>query len=744
MSVEFKWNQAHMGGGGYITGILQDPVDCKVIYTRCDVAGVFKSEDGGKSFRAVNNGMTECHHHSVRSFAMDANNQGVLFRCSGDARGTELFGSIHKSIDYGESWYEVSKNVDFYGNGPTRMCGEVICVDPFDSNFVASGGYSKGLWISNDGGESFQYSGLAGERLVNVVMHPRIKNRIYAASIGDEAFFINETGKAYNETSLIKALEKYRDFKRNTKGRLYVSEDRGNSWSLLCEGYNFSEIAFDKDSSEVIYAAAFMDGILKSIDGGRSWTKKTVGLIGDISYKTIAIDPVNSNILYAAPDVRGHHSFAPYIAVYKSVDKGECWNLIKEHSMEDLRDYPGYITVKHAGWAISKVRVDYANPNRLFMSNWYGMSVSEDGGQTWCGNNFKGTETTCIENVVAHPTMDGKLYFTVADHSPEVSFDNGEHYTSMKRAGEYTSSTSLVASSFNSNVILYGAVKHRAGESGILRSYDGGKSFEVAAAYEKGLFIQAIAEDKLVPGNFYAYIDGEIERGAGLYKSSDWGKTWTALKLDLPKHIKTLPHEKQWIEEDLLPVVVYQVKNVCGTNQLLVIDTHRENTIYVGEWTEGIFRSFDGGSSWTNIGEKLPFKRHRASILNVLKADEAKSGVIYAGFIREGLWRSTDFGEAWTKVFPLTDVIFNASSLAIGGKTGKELCIVSEPLYWSNFPSSVYYSYDNGTTWQNISPKEKGALRWKGVAMEKSTGRIHGVTCGNGAFYCDLQECMKP
>jgi len=33
-----------------------------------------------------------------------------------------------------------------------------------------------------------------------------------------------------------------------------------------------------------------------------------------------------------------------------------------------------------------------------------------------------------------------------------------------------------------------------------------------------------------------------------------------------------------------------------------------------------------------------------------------------------------------------------------------------------------------------ISDRSLGAIRWKGIDVDKKTGRLYAVTCGNGAF----------
>jgi len=47
------WQQSHFGGGGFITGLILDPKTPDILYARCDVAGVFKSVDGGQHWRGI-------------------------------------------------------------------------------------------------------------------------------------------------------------------------------------------------------------------------------------------------------------------------------------------------------------------------------------------------------------------------------------------------------------------------------------------------------------------------------------------------------------------------------------------------------------------------------------------------------------------------------------------------------------------------------------------------------------------
>jgi photosystem II stability/assembly factor-like uncharacterized protein len=742
VQTQLRWQQSALGGGGYITGLLQHPQQPNILYARCDVAGVFKSEDGAQSWRTVNRGMTESHHHNVQSFSISPHHPNVLFRCSGDARGQKRFGTIHKSVDNGETWYEVCSEVDYYGNGPTRMHAEVIAFDSFNANCVVTGGYSTGAWVSLDEGESWRYAGLSGERISSVYFHPLVRNTIYVGTVSDRVLAVKDQGKRWANEDMAHKLARFHDFARGNQGRLYRTTDRGQTWELLGEDYDFVDLAFDIISPETIYLATLLHGIRKSTDSGRTWQQKTIGLPEDMAYNTIAIS--RDNTLYTAPDARPQHTDLPPIPIYRSVDQGESWQLIANHTHDDIRNYPPYMSLRHAGWAVSTLLIDDVNSNRLYLCNWFGVARSDDAGQTWDAHGFKGIESTCAEDIVCDPTLPERVYFTLADHRPNMSDNSGRTYRAMqleyiREHSAASDSTALAASRHRPGTVLAGLTSRgsEARPCAIMRSEDGGLSARQVAFFNDGLFVQALAESPHYPGRFYAYLEGAVANGAGLYQSNDWGTRWTNLNLALPSYLKTLPHNAAWIEAELFPVVAYQVKNACGTNQLLCVDPHQPDTLYLGEWTEGIFRVTEGGRTICRIGQGLPFGKHKTSVLVALKADAERPGVLYAGFAHDGLWRSTDYGKNWFKLFPHDDRIYNVSAIDIAGSM---LVVASEPLYWSPCESSVYMSHDHGNSWRNIYDKALGAVRWKGIAIERRSGVIHGCTCGNGCFYFALGE----
>lgn len=143
----------------------------------------------------------------------------------------------------------------------------------------------------------WKFLGLENETITAIAVHPQKPNIIFAG-----------TGK---------------DFSAGIPGRLYRSIDCGKTWQVLFEAVGFkqavTQIIFNPDNPNTIYANPHP--ILKSTDGGNTWKDMSNGIRLDweTSVQSIAIDPANSNILYA-----GTGGFFGG-TLYKSTDKGNSW-----------------------------------------------------------------------------------------------------------------------------------------------------------------------------------------------------------------------------------------------------------------------------------------------------------------------------------------------------------------------------------------------------------------------------------
>ncbi len=726
--------QSYMGGGGYITGIVQDHQNSDVLYARSDVAGVFKSIDGGKSWQLKNSGLDKMSDNYCHSLAMDPFDNNVLLRASGDVRNFKFIGRLHRSVDGGESWQLVKDNLDYYGNGPTRTYGELIAFNPDREGEVAVGSFSEGVWLSEDKGLTWRYGGLKGERMGSVQFHA---DKIYLSTIAD-AYVHARTDDAGRINGQLHAIQ---DFRRDNQASIYVSEDRGYSWNVLYANPDLPAICemIVMDQGETILFIS-TTGVYRSDNGGKSFAP-IPQLPVESYYRTLTQSPIDSAVMFTAATVATKDGSIP---IYQSKDKGLTWQLIsvgcQPDNLSTFPDWHGTDPNMIADSRISHIQPDNADPDKLYISNWWGVTITDDLGKNYQGNYFDGIGIICCEALLQHPSRPNQILAGICDHAPMLSENNAESFAIIP--ARHGPARIVCLSKFNPNLMLYTAQTKR--EKGKLyRSMDGGQTASFVWQLKNMNYIQDIKEDPIREGRFWLYLEGdaESEYNPSIYVSDDFGATWDEAVSNPFAAQNSVPLNEFKIDNDLNPIVNYQYKNGCGTGQLLTLDNFRSDVIYAGEWTSGLFRSMDGGKSWQNIAETLPFDEDKNQVLQLVYADPYREGVVYAGFWNSGLWKSDDFGDTWRRI-AFNDIFnYNISSMSINRDTkGNEMLVVA----CSNHPlgehdTALWISEDNGRSWLDVYDYSIGCSRFISVISDVVHQRIYTATAGNGVFYFDLQ-----
>ncbi|MEK7572913.1 MAG: C39 family peptidase [Patescibacteria group bacterium] len=184
---------------------------------------------------------------------------------------------------------------------------------------------------------------------------------------------------------------------------IFKSTDRGTTWNTINNGITnysgyFTDIIVDPTHSNIIYAGGVgvddgSTGILKSTDGGATWTYSHNGIINvgfggppkDVS--SMIIDPTNHNTLYAAIGSRCG-------SVYKSSNAAGTWT-------------------RGIGLACDPtvVRIDPLNPNILYTRTSWGQGInkSTDGGANWT-NISSFFNNNVLYSLAIDPSNSSNLY----------------------------------------------------------------------------------------------------------------------------------------------------------------------------------------------------------------------------------------------------------------------------------------------------------------------------------------------
>jgi len=123
--------------GGYINALAIDPQAPATVYAGTDSAGVFKSIDGGGTWRAANNGLP---NFVVYALAIDPQTPTIVYA------GTFNRGGVFKSTDGGETWSPIN-------TGLTDLSVIIaLAIDPQVPTTLYAGAHGGGVSEPTHGG----------------------------------------------------------------------------------------------------------------------------------------------------------------------------------------------------------------------------------------------------------------------------------------------------------------------------------------------------------------------------------------------------------------------------------------------------------------------------------------------------------------------------------------------------------------------------------------------------------------
>lgn len=516
-------------------------------------------------------------------------------------------------------------------------------------------------------------------------------------------------------------------------------------------------IAEHPTNSSTLFVGTPAGGLWKSTDGGTTWTTST-DFQTNLGVSDIAFDPANPSTMYIATGDRDHNDTSTF-GILKSTDGGSTWTLT--NFQPNQNGLPSF-------YLIHRMLIDPTDGNTMIVSTTNGVFRTTNGGSTWtnvlsstcirhmefkpgdaniiygttsgsyCGGlhsvatYYRSTDngaswtqitlpnTTDIERVaIGVSAADNAVVYMLASENDSnnsndffalyKSTDSGATVTEVNVTSEPSLGSqqwydwSFAVSPTDINKLIGGGVGYRRSTNGGVTWTTGGSGVHVDHHFAK-----------YFGSNLYLGTDG------GIYKSTNDGVSWTDLSDGLAI---TQYYRISNAETDNSRMLAGSQDN--GTHQLVgstwqdeyggdgmdnAIDPNDATNLFIS-WQYGHFlRSTNAGATFTSMIDDGTTGINGAWVTPI-KIDPGNTSTIYVGYDR--IWKSTNDGVTWT----------DPSGSALSGANLLQYIDVAPSngnyIYVTDY-SKIWRSTNGGTSWTQVGDPGS-SIRWIEIDPQDET-----------------------
>lgn len=610
--------------GGTVGAVAVAESDANVIYVgegeqglRNNVSsgwGVWKSTDAGKSWKHI--GLSDSRHIS-RIRIHPKNPEVVYVAAMGNLWKPNEMRGVFRSMDGGITWKKILYINDKAGAGDLMM-------DPNNPRILYaatwnmkrngwrmdSGGPDSKLWKSTDGGDTWEnLSDKAGmpkgmNGIIGVTVSPKNSERVWAIIENSEApgvYRSDDGGKTWARINQDRALLQrawyycriYADSQNEDKVWVMnvsygVSKDGGKTFELKNAPHGDHHDLWIDPNNIMRMIIADDGGAQVSNDGGENWTTYHNQPTAQF-YRVTTDNSFPYNILGAQQDNTSvripHRTTGASITEtdWDALSIGESAHLAPDPVNPKIiygSDYKGYMSLQNlengqerstnvwpdlpagSGVEVMKYRFNWNyplvfskhDPKKLFAGSNH-LHATTNGGQSW---------------EVISPDL--------TRNEPETIKSSGGPITQDNTGAEYYANIFVITESpYTKDEIWTGS------DDGLLHvTIDGGKNWKnvTPPMSPKYNMMNSIDVNPFVKGGAYVVASQYkfSDYTPYIYKTTDYGKTWTLITNGIPK-------------EEFVRVVR--------------ADPKRQGLLYAGT-EKGMWVSFDDGASWNKFQLNLP------------------------------------------------------------------------------------------------------------------------------------------